>query len=66
MRFDSFYHVGTGVYASSYANGGFLLGTSQQYNAMNDKFNAKNANSVYTDSGIVRPLSLNVNYVVKC
>ena len=29
-------------------------------------FNAHNSNAIYTDSGKVFPLSLHLNYIVKC
>ena len=54
----------SGAFSGNYASEN-LAGA--QVSSLNDlSFNANNSNSVYTTNGQVRPLSLSLNYVIKC
>ena len=68
IRHDLFIGTSNGAFSLTSVSGNASnVGQGSQQNTVdNFSFNANSSNSVYTDNGAVHPLSLALNYIIKC
>lgn len=60
------YKVASGATSQHTTNAAAFTSHSASFTMENYDFNASESNAIYTDSGKVFPLSLHLNYIVKC